>query len=204
MAKNWICVALLCWGIISTLLLYIKRDCNNCSESSNTKSTSSGSIQLELGDGESISTKLVGTTANTTMKVVQPPVVDQAQVQLSVPHQQVVNEQFVGYISKVFNQESAYEKEGFTMIMLTYKRVKVLSKLLLHYCKARSLRKILVIWNDVGSQIPQEILALVKQCEITLEFIQEKENKLTNRFKPRPEIETECEFCDLTCFPTIK
>lgn len=192
MAKNWIYLALLCWGIIATLLLLIKRDCNSCSESSNTKSTSSGSIQF----------KLVDTTANTTMKVIHPPEIDQAQIQLSVPQQKVVSKQFVGYISKIFNQESVFEKEGFTMIMLTYKRVKVLSKLLLHYCKVRSIRKILVIWNDVGSQIPQDILALVKQCDVTLEFIQEKENKLTNRFKPRPEIETECEFNDLTCFPT--
>jgi hypothetical protein len=195
MSKNWICLALLCWGVIATLLFFIKKDCSVCSESSEVKSTSNGNIKLEAGDGEF--TKLVRTTANATMKGIQSPVVDHAQRQLSIPRQQGFKEQFVGYISKIFNQEFAYEKEGYTMIMLTYKRVKVLSKLLLHYCKARLLRKILVIWNDIESQIPQHILALAKQCEVTLEFIQEKENKLTNRFKPRPEIETECEFRDL-------
>ena len=68
----------------------------------------------------------------------------------------------------------------------------VLPKLLLHYCRAKSLRKILVIWNDVESQIPQDILNLANKCQVSLEFIREKENRLTNRFKPRPEIETEC------------
>lgn len=101
------------------------------------------------------------------------------------------------YASKIFHQDSEYEREGFTMIMLTYKRVKVLPKLLLHYCKAKRLHKILVIWNDVGSQIPQEILDLANKCEVTLQFIHEKENKLTNRFKPRPEIETECKWNDM-------
>ena len=189
MTKNWICLALLCWGVIATMLLFIGRNCDICSESSNSKSISSGS-KLELGDGGAI--KVLDTTTNTTMNV-QTPEVDHAPRYLSVARQHAVKEQFVGYISKVFNQESAHEKEGFTMIMLTYRRVKVLPKLLLHYCKARSLRKILVIWNDIESQIPQDILALAKQCQVTLEFIQEKENKLTNRFKPRPEIETECE-----------
>ena len=196
MTKNWICLALLCWGVIATMLLFIKRDCNICSESSNSKSTSSGG-KLELDDGGR-ATKVLDTTTNTAMNVVQTHEIDQAPRYLSVARQQAVKEQLVGYMSKIFNQESAHEKEGFTMIMLTYKRVKVLPKLLLHYCKAKSLRKILVIWNDIESQIPQDILALAKQCQVTLKFIQEKENKLTNRFKPRPEIETECKFSNLT------
>ena len=188
MTKNWISLALLCWGSITTLLLFMKRDCSICTESSNTVSTNSdtgGKFQLDHPAVE-----VLDTSKNITMKVVQSPEVDQAQ-------RHAVEEHLVGYISKIFNQKSAYEKEGFTMIMLTYKRVKVLPKLLLHYCKARSLHKILVIWNDVESQVPQDILALAKQCQVPLVFIQEKENKLTNRFKPRPEIETECEPCNI-------
>jgi hypothetical protein len=80
-----------------------------------------------------------------------------------------------------------------TMVMLTYNREKILKFLLNHYCKVRSLHKIIVIWNNVNKSIPDDILGVKeKRCFPDLLFIQEKENKLTNRFKPRPEIETNC------------
>ena len=80
-----------------------------------------------------------------------------------------------------------------TMVMLTYNREKILKFLLSHYCKVRSLHKIIVIWNNVNKSIPDDILDIKeKKCFPDLLFIQEKENKLTNRFKPRPEIETNC------------
>ena len=96
------------------------------------------------------------------------------------------------YVSRIFHPAKHEDNEEFTMIMLTYKRVNMLSKLIKHYCGAKRLHKLLVIWNDVDSAIPQHILDLTHSCQTRLEFIQEKENKLTNRFKPRPEIETEC------------
>ena len=80
-----------------------------------------------------------------------------------------------------------------TMIMLTYKRERVLTFLLNHYCKVKSLHKIIVIWNEVNKSIPTEILEIKDNCITDLHFIQAKENKLTNRFRPRPEIETDCE-----------
>ena len=98
------------------------------------------------------------------------------------------------YFSKIFHKQAVYEKEEFTIIMMTYKREKVLPKLLLHYCRTKNLHKMLVIWNDVGSSIPQNILNLSNECQVTLQFIQESENKVTNRFKPRSEIETECKW----------
>lgn len=80
-----------------------------------------------------------------------------------------------------------------TMVMLTYNREKILKFLLNHYCKVRSLHKIIVIWNNVNKSIPDDILEVKeKRCFPDLLFIREKENKLTNRFKPRPEIETNC------------
>ena len=80
-----------------------------------------------------------------------------------------------------------------TMVMLTYKRERTLSFLLNHYCRVKSLHKIIVIWNNVNKSIPLDILDIRDKCTTDLQFIREKENKLTNRFKPRPEIETECE-----------
>ena len=191
MTKNWICLALLIWAVVATLLLFRKEECNICDESSVIVKTKSASRAREPVSGGGGVTKVsMNATANNgrLINVSQSP----EHRRISVAYQQSTEKHLVGYTSKVFNQESAYEKEGFTMIMLTYKRVMVLPKLLLHYCKAKSLRKILVIWNDVESQVPQDILDLANKCQVTLEFIQEKENKLTNRFKPRPEIETEC------------
>ena len=98
------------------------------------------------------------------------------------------------YVQEIFQPKVDIELEGFTMILLTYKRVKMLSRLLLHYCKVKKLKKILVVWNDVDSAIPHHILELNNSCQTRLEFIKEKENKLTNRFKPRPQIETDCKF----------
>ena len=97
------------------------------------------------------------------------------------------------YFSKIFRYKTKDdEREKFTIIMMTYKREKVLPDLLLHYCKIKNLHKILVIWNDVGTQIPSNILKVANECQAALQFIKETENKVTNRFKPRPEIETDC------------
>jgi len=85
------------------------------------------------------------------------------------------------------------EDDAFTIIMQTYKRMKTLPNLLLHYCKARYLSKIIVIWNDVGTKIPKSILTTNNQCAVPIVFIEETVNKMTNRYKPRPEIKTDCE-----------
>ena len=99
------------------------------------------------------------------------------------------------YFSKIFRFKTKDdEREKFTIIMMTYKREKVLPDLLLHYCKIKNLHKILVIWNDVDAPIPSNILKVANECQVTLQFIKETENKVTNRFKPRPEIETDCKW----------
>ena len=98
------------------------------------------------------------------------------------------------YFSKIFHSKPIDEREKFTIIIMTYKREKILPDLLLHYCKTKYLHKIVVIWNDVGTQIPGSILNVANECQVILQFIKETENKVTNRFKPRPEIETECKW----------
>ena len=119
------------------------------------------------------------------------------EVESEVVQQTVVDKQtpFVlqKYYSELFRHvEIDYENERCTLVMLTYKRIGTLPELLTHYCKVQYLENILVIWNDVGTPVPQNLLDLSKSCETKLQFIREKENRLSNRFKPRPEIETEC------------
>ncbi len=98
---------------------------------------------------------------------------------------------------QVFSTDMDLNTENFTIVMLTYRRESILPKILLHYCETPRLAKIVVIWNDVERVIPQAILNLSNMCRIPLEFIREKENKITNRFKPRPQIKTDCELFDI-------
>ena len=97
------------------------------------------------------------------------------------------------YAAKIFSKpEIDLENEKFTIVMTTYKRDEILQKVLNHYCTTPQLDKIIVIWNNVGTPVPGFLLNISTSCAVPLEFIGETENKLTRRFKPRPEIETDC------------
>lgn len=78
------------------------------------------------------------------------------------------------------------------MVMLTFRRENILPKVLLHYCKVEVLQSILVIWNDVNATVPQKLLDLTYGCRAELKFIKSEENRLTNRYLPREEIDTDC------------
>ena len=188
MSRNWVSVVLLLWAFAATLLLF-RRQVSDC--------IAPKASQRESGKETDVNPALVFDEMSSPVKNVKnnlnPSLSDHDR--LSSAHERVsdLKPHLARYVSQIFHQQSVlYEKENFTMIMLTYKRMKVLPRLLLHYCKAKRLHKILVIWNDVGTPIPSNILNLVNECEVILQFIREKENKLTNRFKPRAEIETEC------------
>ena len=99
------------------------------------------------------------------------------------------------YAAKIFSRpEIDPENEKFTIVMTTYKRNEILQKVLNHYCRTPQLDKIIVIWNNVGTPVPDFLLNISTSCAVSLKFIEETENKLTRRFKPRPEIETDCTY----------
>jgi len=99
------------------------------------------------------------------------------------------------YAAKIFSKpETNLEKEKFTIVMTTYKRDEILQKVLNHYCKTPHLNKIIVIWNNIGTPVPGFLLNISTSCAVPLKFVKETENKLTRRFKPRPEIETDCTY----------
>ena len=79
------------------------------------------------------------------------------------------------------------------MIMLTYRRLRSLPRVIKNYCNITKLDKLLVIWNDMENPVPQSILDIKNQCTVNIIFIVSKENKMSNRFLPREEIETDCE-----------
>jgi glucuronyl/N-acetylglucosaminyl transferase EXT2 len=81
------------------------------------------------------------------------------------------------------------KSQGFTAVILTYDRVESLFTLVQKLSLVPSLQKILVIWNNQKKTPPN--LSSFPKISKPLKLIQTKANKLSNRFYPYPEIETE-------------
>lgn len=78
---------------------------------------------------------------------------------------------------------------GFTAIILTYDRIGSLFQLVQKIATVPSLQKILVIWNNQKKPPPHP--TMFPKINKPLKVIQTKANKLSNRFYPYEEIETE-------------
>lgn len=81
------------------------------------------------------------------------------------------------------------KSQGFTAVILTYDRVESLFTLIQKLSIVPSLAKILVIWNNQKKQPPS--MSSFPKISKPLKLIQTKANKLSNRFFPYPDIETE-------------
>jgi len=83
-----------------------------------------------------------------------------------------------------------------TLIMPTYKRNDFISDPdhpTLNIVKNDLVDKILLVWNNVGEKIPDNVLEnLRKKCGDKLKIIISKKNSLNNKFINYPDIETEC------------
>uniref|UniRef100_A0A668TGY0 Exostosin-2 n=2 Tax=Pseudocrenilabrinae TaxID=318546 RepID=A0A668TGY0_OREAU len=78
---------------------------------------------------------------------------------------------------------------GFTAVVLTYDRVESLFRVITEISKVPSLAKLLVVWNNQNKSPPEE--TLWPKISVPLKVVRTKENKLSNRFFPYDEIETE-------------
>uniref|UniRef100_A0AAQ6ICW4 Exostosin-2 n=1 Tax=Anabas testudineus TaxID=64144 RepID=A0AAQ6ICW4_ANATE len=78
---------------------------------------------------------------------------------------------------------------GFTAVVLTYDRVESLFRVITEISKVPSLAKLLVVWNNQNKSPPEE--SLWPKISVPLKVVRTKENKLSNRFFPYDEIETE-------------
>ena len=104
----------------------------------------------------------------------------------------MLREKLQEYENKIYRVRSS--KEQCTMVIQTYKRTQILPRVIRHYCTMVIFHKVLIIWNDVNATIPASLTKMTKMCSALVEFVVPKENRLTNRFVPRKEIETDCEF----------
>lgn len=82
-----------------------------------------------------------------------------------------------------------YRRDKFTVVMPTFGRSLQLTEILGHYCKVANVDKILVLWNNVGQEIPASLKDF--KCDVPVKFMIMKENKLTSRFVPYSDIQTE-------------
>ena len=82
-----------------------------------------------------------------------------------------------------------YTSETFTVIVPTYKRNYCIYTTLRHYCNCKSVAKIIVLWNNVDEEIPRYLKKL--KCKVELIFKKMNQNRMTTRYIPFPEIQTE-------------
>ncbi|XP_055370982.1 exostosin-2 [Condylostylus longicornis] len=81
------------------------------------------------------------------------------------------------------------KSQGFTAVILTYDRIESLFTLIQKLSVVPSLQKILVIWNNQKKSPPHP--SMFPKISKPLKVIQTRANKLSNRFYPYDEIETE-------------
>lgn len=91
--------------------------------------------------------------------------------------------------SPLFLPVTVPKTKGFTAVILTYDRLELLFLLINKLIKVPSLSKVLVIWNNQRKDPPHS--SRWPKLNKPLKVIQTKENKLSNRFYPYDEIETE-------------
>ncbi|KAJ0183484.1 hypothetical protein K1T71_001460 [Dendrolimus kikuchii] len=100
-------------------------------------------------------------------------------------------EHLYGPVNPLFLPVTAPKGPGFTAVILTYDRVESLFTLVKKLVRTPSLAKILVIWNNQNKAPPPSTEWPV--INKPLKVVRTKENKLSNRFFPYDEIETECQ-----------
>lgn len=83
----------------------------------------------------------------------------------------------------------APKTHGFTAVILTYDRIDLLFSLINKIVEVPSLTKILIVWNNLRKNPPDA--KRWPKLSKPVEIIRAKENKLSNRFYPYDEIETE-------------
>ncbi|KAG8438370.1 hypothetical protein GDO86_008885 [Hymenochirus boettgeri] len=81
------------------------------------------------------------------------------------------------------------QSQGFTAVVLTYDRVESLFRVITEVSKVPSLSKLLVVWNNQNKNPPE--VSLWPKIRVPLKVVKTAENKLSNRFFPYDEIETE-------------
>ncbi|ESO89598.1 hypothetical protein LOTGIDRAFT_124977 [Lottia gigantea] len=85
---------------------------------------------------------------------------------------------------------SPSKSQGFTAVILTYDRLESLYEVIKQVARAPSLAKVVVVWNNQNKVAPP--MSSWPYIGKPVKVVTTKKNKLSNRFVPYDEIETEC------------
>ncbi|CAI9605998.1 unnamed protein product [Staurois parvus] len=79
---------------------------------------------------------------------------------------------------------------SFTLIMQSFNRTDLLLKMLNHYQAMPHLHRIIVVWNNVGQDPPQELWESLGPHPVSVYFKKQSVNLMRNRLQNFPEIQT--------------
>ncbi|XP_046360738.2 exostosin-2-like isoform X2 [Haliotis rufescens] len=100
-----------------------------------------------------------------------------------IPNKEAVN-------NPLFLPLTPSKAQGFTAVILTYDRLESLFQVIKQVAKVPSLAKVVVVWNNQNKAPPA--MSSWPYIGKPVKVVQTKKNKLSNRFFPYDEIETEC------------
>lgn len=83
--------------------------------------------------------------------------------------------------------------DSFTLIMQSFNRTDLLLKMLNHYQAMPQLHSIIVVWNNVGQEMPQELWESLGPHPVSVYFKKQSVNLMRNRLQTFPEIQTQGE-----------
>lgn len=87
--------------------------------------------------------------------------------------------------------EDEATRDRFTIVIQTYNRTDLLLVLLNHYQAMPHLQKIIIVWNNVGEQPPQELWDSLGPHPVEVIFKVQSVNRMRNRLQSFPEIDTD-------------
>ncbi|KAM6948932.1 exostosin-like 2 [Aplochiton taeniatus] len=93
----------------------------------------------------------------------------------------------LGRRSHVFQEE----EEAFTVVIQTYNRTDVLLKLMNHYQAVPHLKKVIIVWNNVGEPTPQQLWDSLGPHPVPVVFKEQSFNRMRNRLQPFAELDTD-------------
>ncbi|XP_069593504.1 exostosin-like 2 isoform X1 [Ranitomeya imitator] len=100
------------------------------------------------------------------------------------------NEDLVRGIQRRISRYSSSPQDSFTLIMQTYNRTDLLLKMLNHYQAMPQLHRVVVVWNNVGQDPPQELWESLGPHPVPVIFKKQSVNLMRNRLQNLPEVET--------------
>lgn len=94
-------------------------------------------------------------------------------------------------VRRGISRSSPSLQDSFTLIMQTYNRTDLLLKMLNHYQAMPQLHCVIVVWNNVGQDPPQELWDSLGPHPVPVFFKKQTVNLMRNRLQNFPEIKTE-------------